>query len=513
MRKKPTILVILDGWGYRESNNFNAINNAHKPNWDQLWNNHPHTLINASGMQVGLPKSQMGNSEVGHINIGSGRIVYQELTRIDKEIEEKTFQQNSVLNNTIQFVKDHQSKLHIFGLLSPGGVHSHEDHIKAMIEFAADKGIREIYLHAFLDGRDVPPKSAQASIEAMDALLAKVSDGYIATVSGRYYAMDRDNRWERVQLAYDAMTTGTAEYQAQSAIDALDQAYARDETDEFVKPTIIHKNNRIITIDDNDAVVFMNFRADRAREISRTFVDANFDGFSRQKHPKVMFVCLTQYDAKLDCPVAYRPESLENILGEVISNAGKTQLRIAETEKYAHVTFFFNGGREQPFEGEERILVPSPKVATYDLQPEMSAEEVTDKLIDAIQSQRFDTIICNYANPDMVGHTGNYDAAVKAIEFIDVCLGRLFKAFDTVDADVFITADHGNADQMEDPNTHKPHTAHTTNLVPFVYYGKKKAQVSFEDGKLSDIAPTLLSVMNMPIPNEMTGKPLFTFQD
>lgn len=511
MKKKPTILIILDGWGYRECNDFNAINHAHKPNWDKLWQNYPHTLINASGLQVGLPQSQMGNSEVGHINIGSGRIVYQELTRIDKAIEEKTFQKNPVLNDAIQFVQENQSKLHIFGLLSAGGVHSHEDHIKAMIEFAADKGIRQIYVHAFLDGRDVPPKSAQGSIEAMDDLLAKVSDGYIATVSGRYYAMDRDNRWERVQLAYDAMTTGKAEYQAPTAIQALEAAYAREETDEFVKPTTIIKNAQGITIDDNDAVIFMNFRADRAREISHTFVDAGFNGFIREKHPKVRFVCLTQYDAKLDCPVAYHPESLENIYGEVVAKAGKTQLRIAETEKYAHVTFFFNGGRENPFEGEERILVPSPKVATYDLQPEMNAEEVTDKLVAAIQSQRFDTIICNYANPDMVGHTGNFEAAVKAIEFIDVCLGRLFEACDAVDADMFITADHGNADQMEDPDTHKPHTAHTTNLVPFVYYGKKKAQLNFENGKLSDIAPTLLQTMGMPIPTEMTGKPIFTF--
>ncbi|GGG04091.1 2,3-bisphosphoglycerate-independent phosphoglycerate mutase [Cysteiniphilum litorale] len=511
MKKQTTVLLILDGWGYREENKDNAINNANKPNWDSIWQHSTHTLINASGLMVGLPQGQMGNSEVGHINIGSGRIVYQELTRIDEAIKDKSFFDNKVLTNAVDQAVKGDKAVHILGLLSPGGVHSHEDHIIAMIKLAAERGAKKVFVHAFLDGRDMPPRSAESSLQKVDALLSKLGVGYIASVSGRYYAMDRDNRWDRVEKAYDAMTIAKAEYTADSAEEALNMAYARNENDEFVKPTIIKKHNQAVTIADGDSVIFMNFRSDRARQLSHVFTDSEFSGFKRQVFPKVHFVTLTKYADDIKAHVAYAPEKLTNILGQVLADQHMTQLRIAETEKYAHVTFFFNGGQEAPFGGEDRILVPSPKVATYDLQPEMNAYEVTDKLVDAITAQKYDVIICNYANSDMVGHTGNYDAAVKAIEALDICIGRVADAVHTINGNLFITADHGNADQMVDPETGKMHTAHTTNPVPFIYQGNKKASVALSDGKLSDIAPTILAVIGVKQPKEMTGKSILKF--
>ncbi len=511
MAKNTTVLVILDGWGYREENKHNAINNANKPNWNNIWQHSTHTLINASGLMVGLPQGQMGNSEVGHINIGSGRVVYQELTRIDKAIEDKSFYHNKVLNYTVSSAVMANKAVHIMGLLSPGGVHSHESHIQAMVKLAEQKGAKKVYVHAFLDGRDMPPRSAELSIKKMDKLLSDLGVGYIATISGRYFAMDRDNRWDRVEKAYNAIINGQAEFYANSAQAALEMAYYRNESDEFVQPTAIQKNKHKVTIEDGDTVIFMNFRADRARQMSYAFTDEYFVGFVRKRFPKTHFVSLTKYADDIKASVAFESEKLTHILGDVLEQKGLTQLRIAETEKYAHVTFFFNGGQERPFKGEDRILVPSPKVATYDLKPEMSAYEVTDKLVSAIKSQKYDVIICNYANSDMVGHTGNYDATVKAIEALDICLGQVSQAVKEINGNLFITADHGNADQMVDPETGKIHTAHTTNPVPFIYQGRHHAEVTIKEGKLSDIAPTILAVMGISQPKEMTGRAIFKF--
>ena len=511
--KQTTLLVILDGWGYSEDNYFNAINNANTPVWDSLWNECPKALINASSLEVGLPSGQMGNSEVGHVNIGSGRVIYQELTKIDKAIVEKTFEQNPALCQAMDNVINNDSSLHIMGLLSEGGVHSHQDHIFAAIKMAKDRGVKKVYIHAFLDGRDTPPRSAKESIDATDKLLKNLNIGYIASVSGRYYAMDRDNRWDRVEKAYNAIVEADSEHTCDSAIEALEQSYARDQSDEFVLPTCITKDGATVKVEDNDSVIFMNFRADRAREISHSFTDAKFDGFERKRFPKINFTTLTQYDSKLECLVGYPPEQPINTLGEVLANNNKTQLRIAETEKYPHVTFFFNGGKEELFEGEDRILVKSPNVATYDLQPEMSAPELTEKLVNAITSGKYDCIICNYANSDMVGHTGNYEAAMKAVEYLDTCLATLRDTILTTNGNMFVTADHGNADVMVNPTTKKAHTAHTTNLVPFVYVGHHKAEVNVpaNKGKLSDIATTMLSVMGLDTPSEMTGIPIFKF--
>lgn len=510
--KQTTLLVILDGWGYSDSDYFNAIKNANTPTWDNIWQEFPKTLINASSLSVGLPRGQMGNSEVGHVNIGSGRVVYQELTKIDKAIEEKTFGENKAICDAIENVKQNDSSLHLMGLLSPGGVHSHEEHIFEIIKIAKRKGVKRVYLHAFLDGRDTPPRSAEESIKKADKLLQDLNLGYIASVSGRYYAMDRNNRWDRVEKAYNAIANTEAEYIYSNALEALEQSYARDQSDEFVIPTCIKKDDKLVKIKDNDSVIFMNFRADRAREISHAFVDKTFYSFSRPKHLNINFTTLTEYDSKLECAVAFPPEQPVNTLGEVLMKNHKTQLRIAETEKYPHVTFFFNGGKEDQFEGEDRILIPSPKVATYDLQPEMSAPEVTDKLVEAIKSGKYDCIMCNYANSDMVGHTGNYEAAMTAIEYLDQCLAKLKDVILEHNGNMFITADHGNADMMLNPETQKPHTAHTTNLVPFVYVGHKEAEVAIKDGKLSDIAPTMLNVMDIPQPTEMTGKSIFKFE-
>ncbi|MBC3381886.1 2,3-bisphosphoglycerate-independent phosphoglycerate mutase [Serratia fonticola] len=508
-KKKPMVLVILDGYGHREEQQDNAILNAKTPVMDRLWQQQPHTLIAASGLDVGLPDGQMGNSEVGHVNLGAGRIVYQDLTRLDKEIKDGDFFTNATLTGAVDKAVKAGKAVHIMGLMSPGGVHSHEDHILAMIKLAAQRGAKAVYLHAFLDGRDTPPRSAENTLKRFSDEFATLGAGRIATVIGRYYAMDRDNRWDRVQLAYDLMTQAKGEFTADNAVAALQAAYARDENDEFVKPTVIQAAGEASAeMHDGDALIFMNFRADRARQITRAFVNADFDGFPRSKVVKFGdFVMLTEYAADIKTACAYPPASLANTFGEWLMKHDKTQLRISETEKYAHVTFFYNGGVEEPFKGEDRILINSPKVATYDLQPEMSSAELTEKLLAAIHSGKYDAIICNYPNGDMVGHTGVYDAAVKAVETLDNCIAQVVEAVKAVDGQLLVTADHGNAEQMRDPATGQAHTAHTSLPVPLIYIGK--AAKAVEGGKLSDIAPTMLSLMGMEIPQEMTGKPLF----
>ena len=508
-KKKTALLLILDGWGHREETSSNAIHSANSPTWDSLWAGKPHALIDTSGKSVGLPAGQMGNSEVGHMNLGAGRVVYQSLTRIDKDIEEGTFFSNPVLTSAVQKSIDANSALHIFGLMSPGGIHSHEDQIIAMIELAIRKGAPKIYLHAFLDGRDTPPRSALASLARAEKTLLGSSTGRVASICGRFYAMDRDNRWDRVQPAYDMLTQAKAEFQFDDVTAALEAAYQRDEDDEFVQPSLVgSESDAPAIVSDDDVVVFMNFRADRAREITRAFVDNDFDGFQRDAHPSLNdFVMLTEYAADISASCAYPPNKLDNVLGEYLADQNKTQLRIAETEKYAHVTFFFNGGREQPFENEDRILIPSPDVKTYDLQPEMSAYELTDALVAAIRSHKYDAIICNYANGDMVGHTGDFDAAVKAVEAVDKCLGKIVAAVEASGAELLITADHGNVEQMLDSKTNQPLTSHTSGPVPLVYVGVSDLQF-ISDGSLSDLAPTLLSLLDMPVPKEMTGKVL-----
>lgn len=506
--KKPMALVILDGWGYREDNESNAINNANTPVLDGLMATHPNTLISASGMDVGLPDGQMGNSEVGHTNIGAGRVVYQDLTRITKAIADGEFQHNETLVNAIDKAVAAGKAVHLMGLMSPGGVHSHEDHIYAAVKMAAERGAEKIYLHCFLDGRDTPPRSAEGSLQRFDALFAELGKGRVASLIGRYYAMDRDNNWDRVEKAYNLLTQAQSEFTYDSAVAGLEAAYAREENDEFVQATEIRSEGQeSAAMQDGDAVIFMNYRADRARQITRTFVP-NFDGFARQFFPQVDFVMLTQYAADIPLLCAYPPASLDNTYGEWLAKAGKTQLRISETEKYAHVTFFFNGGVENEFEGEERQLVASPKVATYDLQPEMSSAELTDKLVAAIKSGNYDAIICNYPNGDMVGHTGIYDAAVKACEAVDTCIGRVVEAIKEVDGQLLITADHGNAEMMVNPETGGTHTAHTNLPVPLIYVGNKDIELK-SDGKLSDLAPTMLALTDMDIPAEMSGNVLY----
>lgn len=509
-RVKPFVLMVLDGWGYREDRADNAIAQAKKPHWDALWQQYTHTLISGSGEDVGLPDQQMGNSEVGHMNLGAGRIVYQELTRIDQQIRTGEFGQNPVLKGAVTEAARANKAVHIFGLLSNGGVHSHENHLLAMVKMAAQQGAKQVYVHAFLDGRDTPPQSAEAALQRMDALLAELKVGRVASIVGRYYAMDRDKRWDRVEQAYTLLTAATAPYQAASAVQGLAAAYQRGETDEFVKPTLISDSaHPAVKIGAGDTVIFMNFRSDRARELTHAFVDETFTGFARGAKLKLQtFVTLTQYEDGLPVQVAYPPASLADSLGECFAKAGLQQLRIAETEKYAHVTFFFNGGVEVPFVGEERVLVPSPKVATYDLQPEMSAPELTDRLVEAIESGRYDLIVCNYANADMVGHTGQMPAAIKAIETLDTCLGRVVAALHKVGGEALITADHGNAEVMADHGTGQPHTAHTNLVVPLVYVGRR-ADVKVQDGRLSDVAPTLLSLVGLPIPKAMTGRVVF----
>ena len=507
---RPAVLLILDGWGMSDITDHNAISAADKPVWDRLWADYPHTVIRTSGSAVGLPAGQMGNSEVGHLNLGAGRVVYQEFTRIGRSIRTGSFFSNRTLTDAVDLAVQNGTAVHVLGLLSPGGVHSHEEHIHAMVKLAVERGARDVYVHAFLDGRDMPPKSAEPSLRAMDQVFAELGSGRIATIVGRYYAMDRDHRWERLKEAYDLITKGVARRSATSAIAALVQAYEHGETDEFVAASRV---GAPVPVKDGDVVINMNYRSDRARQITRAFIEAAFDGFERTVVPQLgAFVSLTEYSKDFDIPVAYPPERLENTFGEYIANLGLHQLRIAETEKYAHVTFFFNGGIEAPNEGEERILVPSPQVATYDLQPEMSAEEVTDRLVDAVRSGRFDAIICNYANGDMVGHTGNYEAAVRAIEVLDRCLGRVTAAVTEVGGELLITADHGNAEQMIDPKAQQVHTAHTLNPVPLIYVGKG-AVALMENGALCDVAPTLLQIMGLEQPAAMTGRSLLQTAD
>lgn len=504
---KPLVLIILDGFGHSDNPEYNAIYAANTPVYDRLRAEQPNGLISGSGMDVGLPDGQMGNSEVGHMNLGAGRVVYQDFTRVTKAIRDGEFFQNPTLCSAVDKAVAGGKAVHFLGLLSDGGVHSHQDHLVAMAELAAQRGAEKIYLHAFLDGRDTPPKSAQSSLELLDATFAKLGKGRIASIIGRYFAMDRDNRWDRVATAYNLIVDSAAEFSAATGIEGLEAAYARGESDEFVKATRI---GEAVKVEDGDAVIFMNFRADRARELTRVFVEDDFNDFERARQPKLAaFVGLTQYSAKIPAPAAFAPGSLDNVLGEYLSKNGKTQLRIAETEKYAHVTFFFSGGREEPFLGEERILIPSPQVATYDLQPEMSAPEVTDKIVEAIEHQRYDVIVVNYANGDMVGHSGVFEAAVKAVECLDTCVGRIVAALEKVGGEALITADHGNVEQMEDECTGQAHTAHTTEPVPFIYVGKRALKVR-EGGVLADVAPTMLYLMGLEKPAEMTGTPILT---
>ena len=505
----PVLLLILDGFGYREEADFNAIAQARKPNWDRLWREYPHTLIKTSSLDVGLPHGQMGNSEVGHLNIGAGRVVYQDLTKVDLAIADGSFFGNPALVQAVRDAQQNNAALHIMGLLSPGGVHSHEAHIHAMLELAARAGLKNIFLHAFLDGRDTPPRSAAQSLQALQDKCTQLGAGCIASLVGRYFVMDRDNRWERVQVAYDMLTQGVAPFTAADAAAGLEAAYARGENDEFVQATVIGEP---ALMQDGDAVVFMNFRADRAREITRALTEEKFDGFARARFPRLAnFTSLSSYGEDFHLPCAYTTDTIHNGIGEYLSNLGLKQLRIAETEKYAHVTYFMNGGKEQPYPGEDRILVQSPKVATYDLQPEMSAFEVTDKLVAAIRAKQYQAILCNYANGDMVGHSGIMEAAVKAVETLDICIGRVVEAMLEIGGEVIITADHGNAEQMLDRNTHQAHTAHTLNLVPFLYVGRKAVIAAAGTGALRDVAPTLLAMMGLPQPPEMTGSSLLHF--
>ena len=520
-KKTPHVLMILDGFGHREEDKDNAIAAANMPNLDKIYQQYPHGLISASGEDVGLPDGQFGNSEVGHMNLGAGRVLYQDSTRISNELANREFYKNQALVDAVKAANDLGGNVHIMGLLSDGGVHSHQDHIEAMCHSALVHGAKNVFVHCFLDGRDTPPKSADKYIDRLRDHIGKLNAHYeggrvqIASIIGRYYAMDRDNRWERVQKAYELITEGKADRLATRADGAVQAAYKARETDEFVSPTtVIGRDEMPYTVEDNDALIFMNFRADRARELTQAFVlpDHEFSGFARQKQPKLAaFVMLTKYsDVLADNPhtsIAYHPASLTNTLGEYLQNIGKTQLRIAETEKYAHVTFFFSGGREEEYEGETRILVPSPDVATYDLKPEMSAPEVTDKLVEAIESGKYDVLVVNYANGDMVGHTGIFDAAVQAVEALDVCIGRLETAVRAAGGDMLITADHGNCEQMQDYESGQVHTQHTTELVPLIYIGEQKLTVR-SGGKLSDIAPTILTLMSVDAPAEMTGKSL-----
>jgi len=508
MKDRLVTLIILDGFGINPSEEGNAIKAAYKPNFDKYISQYPNTIIRCSGMDVGLPKGQMGNSEVGHTNIGAGRIVYQDFTRITKSIEDGDFFEKKEFLDAIENCKKHNSKLHLYGLLSDGGVHSHNTHLYALLELAKNKGLKDVYIHCFFDGRDVPPDSALGYVKELENKIVEIGCGKIASVMGRYYAMDRDNRWERVKLAYDAMVLGRGLI-AKSAVEAVTESYARKEFDEFVKPTVIMDGDKpVATISENDSIIFFNFRPDRAREITRAFTDKTFSGFEREKgYFPVYYVCMTQYDKTFEnVEVAFKPESLNNTFGEYISKLGYTQLRIAETEKYAHVTFFFNGGVETVYEGEDRVLIPSPKVATYDLKPEMSAYEVTEEVLKRINSKKYDVIILNFANPDMVGHTGVFEAAKSAIEAIDVCLGKIIPAILEQGGVAMITADHGNAEQMIDYENGGPYTAHTTNVVPLILIGM--GDVKLREGRLADISPTLLDIMGLDKPEEMSGSSL-----
>ena len=505
--KKPVALIIMDGFGESKNTDGNAIASSNTPNLDKIMNEYPHTLIQASGLDVGLPDGQMGNSEVGHTNIGAGRIVYQDLTRITKSIQDGDFFTNEVLVKAMENGKEHA--VHIMGLLSDGGVHSHIDHLKALIKMAKEQGVEKVYVHAFTDGRDTDPQSGINYVKEIEAYMAEMGVGQFATINGRYYAMDRDKRWERVEKAYRAMVCGEGET-ATSASEAVEESYKKGATDEFIIPTVIVKDGQPVgKISEGDSVIFFNFRPDRAREISRCIVDKEFNGFERVD-VNTFFVCLTEYDVTLpNVQIAFGPQSLSNTLGEYLSKLGKTQLRAAETEKYAHVTFFFNGGVEEPNKGEDRELIPSPKVATYDLQPEMSAPELEAKVMEKINEDKYDFIVVNFANPDMVGHTGVMEAAVKAVETVDNCVGKLVDRIVEIGGSVIITADHGNAELMLDPTTGKVITSHSVNPVPFIIAGKDYVgKELLADGRLSDIAPTILDMMGLEQPEEMTGHSL-----
>lgn len=509
MSKKPTVLMILDGYGLNDTCEANAVCEAKTPVMDQLKSQCPFVKGNASGMAVGLPEGQMGNSEVGHLNMGAGRIVYQELTRITKEIQDGDFFKNEALLAAVNNAKENNSSLHFMGLLSDGGVHSHNTHLYGLLELAKRAGLEKVYVHCFLDGRDTPPASGKGYIEALQEKMKEIGVGEIGVVSGRYYAMDRDNRWDRVKMAYDALTKGEGVIGTDAA-EAVQASYDADKTDEFVLPTVVEKDGKPVTVvQDKDSVVFFNFRPDRAREITRAFCDDDFKGFEREKKLDLTYVCFTDYDETIQNKlVAFHKQEIKNTFGEYLAAHNMTQARIAETEKYAHVTFFFNGGVEEPNKGEERILVKSPKVATYDLKPEMSAYEVCDKLVEAIKSDKYDVIIINFANPDMVGHTGVEAAAIKAVEAVDECVGKAVEALKEVDGQMFICADHGNAEQLIDYETGEPFTAHTTNPVPFILVNADPSYTLREGGCLADIIPTLIELMGMEQPAEMTGKSL-----
>jgi len=503
MQKKTVVLLILDGFGHNAETKNNAIAVAHTPNWDNLRSKYPHTLINASESYVGLPRGQMGNSEVGHLTIGSGRIIYHDLERINNSIIDLSFFSNDELNKALTDLHLTNQSLHLFGLISDGGVHSHIDHYDAILKLAKMNKVNKVFIHVFLDGRDTPPRSAKKYIAKLETFCKKNGIGEIVSVCGRFYAMDRDGRWERTEAAYNLVVNHSAKFSAKSALDALEAGYARDENDEFISPTSI--NNTGLKIEEHDAIVFMNFRSDRARQLTNSILNDTFDGFTRMYRPKnLKYFSLTSHDKnQLRAIPIFKPIEIKNTLGEIVSKIGRKQLRIAETEKYPHVTFFFNGGEEKVYAGEERMLIPSPKVATYDLQPEMSAFELTDKLTEAIDSGKYDLIICNYANGDMVGHTGIMAAAIKAIEALDKCIGIVADSVVKSSGDLLITADHGNAEMMQDEANNQPHTQHTTNLVPFLYMNEK---ISLrEAGNLSDIAPTILMLMNEKVPSEMTG--------
>ncbi len=509
MRKKPVVLMILDGYGLNDKIEGNAVKEGNTKTIDMLMEKYPFVKGNASGLAVGLPEGQMGNSEVGHLNMGAGRIVYQDLTRITKSIQDGDFFENEALLSAVENCKEKNSALHLYGLVSSGGVHSNNEHIYALLELAKRNGLEKVYVHCFLDGRDTPPSSGKGFAEALEAKMKEIGVGQIASVHGRYYAMDRDNNYDRVKYAYDVLTKGEGLTSA-DGVDAIQESYERGETDEFVKPTAVVKDGKpVAVIEDGDSVIFFNFRPDRAREITRAFCDDDFKGFERAKRLDLKYVCFTDYDPTIPHKeVAFRKVKLENTFGEWLANNDLTQARIAETEKYAHVTFFFNGGIEQPNKGEDRILVNSPKVATYDLKPEMSAYEVKEKLVDAIHSNKYDVIIINFANPDMVGHTGVESAAIKAVEAVDECVGATYDAIIEEDGVLFICADHGNVEQLIDYETHTPFTAHTTNQVPFILVNYDEEYTLRDGGALADIIPTLIEVMGMEQPKEMTGKSL-----
>lgn len=505
--RRTTMLIILDGFGHRVDTADNAVAAAHTPNLDRLWRDAPHTLVSGSGLDVGLPEGQMGNSEVGHMSLGAGRIVYQSITRIDKAIADGSFAENPAYLGAIDRAVADGRAVHVMGLLSPGGVHSHEEQLYAALQLAVARGAKRLFLHAFLDGRDTPPRSAAPSLERAESVLSELGCGRIGSVHGRYWAMDRDNRWERIEKSYRLLTEGSAAFSCATAKEALESAYQRGEDDEFVAPTGIGEP---AVIEDGDAVLFMNFRADRARQLTQALTEDGFEHFERTACPQAEVVTTTEYAESLRCPVAFPPDVIQNSLGETLAEHGLTQLRIAETEKYAHVTFFFSGGREAPFPGETRTLIPSPDVATYDLQPEMSALEVTDALVAAIDAREFDFIVVNFANGDMVGHTGQFNAAVRAVETLDACLGRIEEALLRADGEALVTADHGNCEQMRDYENDQPHTQHTTEHVPLIYLGRHRTRLDPKGGILADIAPTLLHMMEIEVPAAMSGRNLLS---